>query len=156
MTIVNNLNRRLPINIEHVIEKLLSKIPNEHLHGVNRIIITESKNNIKYAGLYTAGRNYSFKFSEIELDLSNIFWHNAYLIFLVPIIPKFLIANVLYHEIGHNFQKMVPGVKKESAEDFAEMYKNTFIDRAFPIFGTIRKIIFAPLYYLIRLSRKES
>lgn len=141
MKIVNKLNRRLPINLEKTVGKLLNKIPQEHLRGIDRVIIIDFpvRNNI--AASLRSGHKHAFYFSEIELNLSNIFWSNSFFVFFIPVVPSFIIANALYHEIGHNYHRLAPNTNKIPDEDFAEMYKNTFINKAFPVFSVIRKII---------------
>ena len=122
MKIELKITRRLPVKLGNVIEKLLSVIPEEHLASVSKILITE----------YTPGRdkdaagvyryNEQRKYSEIELNLSNIFWEKAYGIYFFPLIYKYMIAHTLYHEIGHNCQKFVHSLKKNKWEDFADRY----------------------------------
>jgi hypothetical protein len=69
--------------------------------------------------------------SWIEIAIEEIFRGMPRPFFFLPFIPKFKLANVLFHEIGHHFQQVTHGVSKREREAFADAYRKNMLKRAF-------------------------
>ena len=122
----------IPLNIEKLVKNLLKKVPSEHLIGLDVISIVDQvthKKNKLAGGLYwqKVGRDPAL----IEIAIEEIYGGMPRLCFFVPFIPKFMLANVLFHEIGHHFQQVTHGVSKQEREFFADNYKKHMLKRAF-------------------------
>lgn len=158
MKIDNRLKDDIPIDIIKVIEKLLKRVPSEHLVGLEQIIVCDyvtskiNKNNA--AGIYNPKHNQVS--ATIELAIQIIYKKFPPFLFYVPFIYKFLLASALFHEIGHhNHYKMGHGVKKSEGEKYAEKYCNKMLKKTF-FWWLIWFIPFAPLvHWLNRIVNKS-
>lgn len=139
-------------NIDKTISNLLDIIPNEHLIGLEKIIVVDE---IKYKKKKNAAGSYSAKngwdSAIIELSIKSIYKGMPRILFLLPFVAKFSLANVLFHEIGHHYHhKFKHRICKGKKEAFAEDYRKSMLKRAF--WGW--KIILRPISPLIRWLAK--
>lgn len=144
----------IPFNIEKLIKRLLGYIPPEHLIGLNKIVILDD---VTHGPLNKKGAMGIYRHKEvqqpatIEIAVSVIYRGMPRVLFYMPFVAKFMLANTLYHEIGHHYQQFTHGVKKQAWEDFADNYRKEMIRKAFK--GWL--FLFKPFTPLIRLlSRK--
>lgn len=130
---VLNIDKRINLNFKKTIENLLKFVPPEHLYKINKIIVTDKSNEGKVrdvAGLYYGYQN--SQEIDIVLCVSGMFYKMPRVFFiLLPIIPKLLLANTLFHEIGHHVQRMGHGYKKERWESSADQYSKELSKRVF-------------------------
>lgn len=122
----------VPINLEKMTKKLLIKVHREHLIGLDKIIIVNRvthKRDQKAGGLYwqKKGREPA----GIEIAIDTIYKGMPRFIFFLPFVSKFMLASVLYHEIGHHYQYSTHNLKKEEWERFAEKYKTKMLRKTF-------------------------
>jgi hypothetical protein len=120
MKIINLYKGNYPHNIEKMIKKLLHSVPEENLIGLHSIVIVNKSTQKKSkdaAGLYVP--KYKNELPRIEIAVDNVFFGLKRRYFLFPFIPKFILARVLYHEIGHHYQFTHVRMKKEFYEDYA-------------------------------------
>jgi hypothetical protein len=141
-------NISMPFNIEKVVEKLLSKVPKEHLIGLETIFIVDKirykkGNNIN--GLYWPKDDRRAAF--IEIAVKDIYKDIPKFILYLPFIKDFMMADVLYHEIGHHYQNYKHGISKNTREKFADNYKTYMLRREFRIW----LLFMLPFKSLIRL-----
>lgn len=130
--IENHYKGTIPLNIEKLVINLVKKVPPEHLIGLDTISLVDKashKENKLAGGLYWEkdGKDPSW----IEIAIGEIFRGMPRLFFFLPFIPKFMLANVLFHEIGHHFQQFTHGVSKRQREAFADAYKKNMLKRTF-------------------------
>lgn len=148
---------QLPINIEKLISKLLIKVPQEHLVGLDSIILVDQlayKKNQKASGLYWPRKGHEP--ARIELAVDTIYSGVPRFVFFLPFVPKFMLAAVLYHEIGHHCQYFTHGVTKKTEQNFADKYKKRMLKKTFFWWGLIM-LPFAPLIYLLKgVTQKRS
>lgn len=153
LKIENNYRGRLPFDADGLVRKLLRTVPNEHLIGLGVIIFVDHiahKRNKKTGGLYW--RKTRQEPAKIEIAFDVIYKDMPRFILCLPFVAKFMIANVLYHEIGHHYQQLIHGVEKINEEKFAEQYKRQLLNSAFFWW----RLLFVPISPLIhRLSNKH-
>ena len=136
----------IPIDAENVIRTLISKIPPEHLIGLGTIMVLDEvthKGNRQSGGVYW--EKDGDQPSRIEIGLNSIYAGMPRIVFFCPFVAKFMLANVLYHEIGHHYQRFTHGITKNKQEQFAEKYKRQMLKKAFLWWS----LFFAPLSPLI-------
>ena len=141
---------QLPINIEKLILNLLIKVPQEHLVGLDSIALVDQltyKKNQKAGGLYWPRNGHEP--ARIELAIDTIYRGVPRFVFYLPFVAKFMLAAVLFHEIGHHYQYFTHGVSKKTEQNFANNYKKRMLKKAF-FWWRLIMLPFAPLIYLLR------
>jgi len=144
---------QIPISIERLIKILLTKVPQEHLIGLDTITLVDKVShgkNQKAGGLYWQKREQEP--AKIEIGVNTIYNGMPMLVFYLPFIAKFMLASVLYHEIGHHYQYFTHGVTKKAEENFAENYKKQMLRKTF--FGW--RLLLLPLSPLVSWLRNRS
>jgi hypothetical protein len=140
----------IPIDISCMVQNLLKKIPHEHLIGLGAIILMDELTNNKRshgaAGLYW--RKNGREEARIEIALSAIYKGMPKTFFYFPFVAKFMLASVLFHELGHHYQQHVHGITKKDEESFAEKYKKQMLKQAFSSWRFLL-LPFSPLVHLI-------
>jgi hypothetical protein len=146
---------QIPIAIEELIRKLLIKVPKDHLVGLGTIILVDqvtNKRNQKSEGLYWQRKGQEL--AKIEISVNEIYKGMPRCIFYLPFISKFMLAKVLYHEIGHHYQYSTHGIKNKEYENFAEKYKKQMLKKAF--FGwRLFLLPLSPLVYWVAHIQKR-
>ncbi|MGV7222683.1 MAG: hypothetical protein ACQ9MH_14290 [Nitrospinales bacterium] len=141
--IINEYKKFFPLNIEKVIRELLGHIPAKHTIGLSEIIVKDIfyKDYENCNGLYYA-KTKKGRPAKIELAIETIYWPRPFVYALIPFVRKYLIANTLYHEIGHHRMRMDHGIPKKEKENYADNYSKKYIVKAF----------FKTLYFLRQLK----
>ena len=137
---------RIPINIERLVRKLLVKVPEDHLVGLGSIILVDQvthKRDKKSEGLYWQSKGQEL--AKIEIGVNTIYRAMPRFIFYLPFIAKFMLATVLYHEIGHHVQYSTHGIIKKDAENLAEKYKKEMLKKVFFLW----RLFFLPISPLV-------
>lgn len=131
MKIINKCSKKSPVNIESKIRKLLRVIPEEDLVGLDSIIIlNEPPNKHKNVrGLYW--QKHKLQPARVEIYINNIYGEYGFRKILLPFGGSLLLANVLFHELGHHCRYRSHGVPKAEKEKFAEQYRKKYIQKAF-------------------------
>jgi hypothetical protein len=88
--------------------------------------------------------------ARIEIALSAIYKGVPKIIFFFPFVAKFMLANVLFHEIGHHYQQYVHGITKKDEEYFAEKYKKQMLKQTFSSW----RFLLLPLSPLVHLLNR--
>ena len=139
-------------NIEKKVRKLIDVIPKDHIIGLEKIIIVdEIKNNrVKNsAGIYN--KKHELKSASIEISAEAVYRKMPKILFYLPFIAKFTLADILYHEIGHHYHYMYKhGINKNRKESFAENYRKEMLRKAFRVW----LIFFRPISPLIKYLSK--
>lgn len=148
------LQKQIGLNVENILTKYLQMIPQEHLIGLERIIVVDrigGKKNNETGGIYRE-KNQNTP-ATIEIALQNVYKEMPKVLYRMPFIPKFMLVNVLYHELGHHYQKRLShGVRKFEQETFADQYSTKMLKKAFWWW----LILLLPLKYLIIFLRNRS
>ena len=148
---------RIPLAIEALIRKLLLKIPKEHLIGLGAIILVDQvthTRNKKSTGLYWQRKGQEL--AKIEIAVTAIYKGMPRFIFYLPFIAKFMLANVLYHEIGHHYQYSTHGITSKGGEDFADKYRKQMLKKEFFLWGLLLLPISPLVQWLNRAQRKRT
>jgi hypothetical protein len=133
----------------------LRYIPDEHLYGLQRIVITDiaSDKRVQEAeGVYYGEREKSIP--TIEICTTAIFKDFPRALFFIPGVTKYLIASVLFHEIGHHYQRRTHGIKKEGWEQWAERYSKEMTKKALLPWFISLIVLFWP-FLIIRKWKKR-
>lgn len=146
----------IPFNAEKTIQRLLKKVPQEHLAGLDAIIVVDQvthKESRESEGIYW--KESAQRPATIEIAENVIYRGMPKFLFFLPFVAKFMLASVLYHEIGHHYQRLTHEVKKEQREKFAEAYKKQMLRKAF-FWWRLFLLPLAPLVqWLNRMVNKE-
>jgi len=142
--------------IKRKVTKLLRCIPKEHLIGLNRVVIVNeiaTKKGEQIGGIYK--RKDDDQPCLIELSMSVIFKGMPRILYFLPFIPDFTLADVLYHEIGHHYrERLTHGISKQRGEIFAENYRTEMLKKRFRRW-TFLFIPLAPLIKYLKNKLKE-
>lgn len=144
-------------NIERILKRYLKIVPDEHLVGLECITVIDriaDKKNKEVGGLYR--ERYRLQSATIEIALDTVYKGMPKFLYYVPFISKFILAGVLYHEIGHHYQKRLShGIRKSEQESFAREYEIKMLKRAF-WWWLILLLPFKPLVMFLRKRVKTS
>jgi len=146
---------QVPIDVENVIKALVSKIPPEHLIGLGNIIVLDEvthKRNQRSGGLYW--QKNGEQPARIEIGINSTYGRMPRIVFYCPFVAKFMLANVLYHEIGHHYQHFTHGISKNRQENFADKYRRQMLKKAFFWWGLFFKPLSPLIHLLNRISNK--
>lgn len=120
-------------DVEKKISQLIGVIPKDHIIGLEKIIIVDEIKNKKAkdaAGIYK--KKHGMESASIEISVEAVYRKMPKILFYLPFIAKFTLADVLYHEIGHHYHyKYKHGVNKNRKESFAENYRKEMLKKAF-------------------------
>jgi hypothetical protein len=142
---------QIPINIEKLIQKLLIEVPKEHLIGLDAITLVDHltyKGNKKSSGLYWPRKGHEQ--AKIELAVNTIYSSMPRFVFFLPFVAKFMLAAVLYHEIGHHYQYFTHGVTRKAEQNFADKYKKRMLKKTFFWW----RLVMLPLSPLVNLLNR--
>ncbi len=130
MRLINLYDGDCPLNVEKMINKLLRVVPEENLIGLYSIVIVNisaQKKRQGAAGLYIPkSKN---EMARIEIAVDNVFLGLKKKYFHFPFIPRFILARVLYHEIGHHYQYEHLRMKKSYQEDYAKVFSAKMLNK---------------------------
>jgi hypothetical protein len=145
------------LDIEKLLGSYLKQIPVGHLVGLERIVVVDEIahiKNTKARGLYHKKDHHEP--ATIEIALDSVYKGMPKIIYYIPFIPKFLLANTLYHEIGHHYQtRLTHGIRKTEQEAFAETYTKKMLKTTF-WWWLILLFPFKPLIIYLRDRAKSS
>ena len=125
-----------PIDVYGSVRLLLRFVPPEHLVGLHKVVLTNSeevgkrirgkilseRQRIKpadCAGLYSTGR--------VLLLIDQIFQQYPELFLLVPPFKTYVIAEILYHEIGHHIHRLEQPGYRANREAVADQWKEQLL-----------------------------
>jgi len=151
----NTKKRIFWFNFDKMILKLLDIVPKEHLIGIEKIVIVDEiklKKGRKAAGAYKRknGRDSAM----VELSVKSIYKGMPRILFLLPFVAKFSLADVLFHEIGHHYHhKFKHGIGNSRAEKFAEDYRRSMLKKAFWGWAIILRPISPVIKYLANIIK---
>ena len=128
--IINESSKFIPFNLTKAVRSLLKYIPNDHLIGLGSIVLLDGQTSSK--SKYSIGTylNYKQGPSKIELSISGIYGPKPFWPCLIPFVRKFMLAKVLFHEVGHHCRRIVQGKTKRKEENFAEKYSKKYVVKA--------------------------
>ena len=144
-----------PVDVYRSVRVLLKYVPAEHLAGLRLIVLTNSeevgkqirgkifsdKDRVRPAdctGLYSKGR--------VLLLVDQILAQYPEAFFLVPPFKTFVIAEVLYHEIGHHIHRLQQPGYRAGKETVADEWKETLLQR----------FLLQRYWYLAKLTQMET
>jgi len=131
--IAPDVQYRYRFDFERHITKLLSIVPPEHLRRLEKVVVVNSWKHKKYSsvrGVYLE-RPPEGGGPVIVLDANAILGQFPFFARCIPLVYRMALATSLYHEIGHHYQKLRPGIKREDWEQNAEQYARALFQKAF-------------------------
>jgi hypothetical protein len=115
------------------VRKLIRIVPQEHLIGLDRIVLVDAiswRKGKEMGGIYRPKQDREL--CSIELSIDSIHRGMPKVLHVVPFAASFVLASALYHEIGHHYQtRFTHGVGKQEREKFAERYSKDMMKRRF-------------------------
>jgi len=146
-------NRLIKLVTTTRIRNLLSVVPKTHITGLEEIIVTDGLKFNKQetvVGIYKQKNN--IQPSTIEISFNTLYRGIPTGLLLFPFIAKFLLATVLYHEIGHHYhRKFTHGISKKSEESFANEFKKEMLKRKYWLWA----LLISPLAPLVKYLNKK-
>ena len=127
-----------PINVSGSVRQLLAVVPEKYLSGLHKVTLTNSGRLRKVRGKLWSGK-YRVRpadcrglYSEghVQLLIDQIFCECPEYFLLFPPVKKFLLAQTLYHEIGHHIHKLESPGYRANREPFADEWR----DKLLPLF----------------------
>lgn len=143
--IVNSYKGNLPNRLEKNTQKIIKCVPDKYLRGINSIILVNQivyKNGKSVGGIYIPPTKNEPAHIKIAIDV--IYKGVPKFVFYLPFIKKFLLAGVLFHEIGHHNQLSNANLKKKDWEKHAEKFANKMLKKVFWPW----LVLFIPFNYL--------
>lgn len=123
---------KYPRRVIKTVEALIHKVPSQYLTGLDEVVIvgrSAYRKKHEALGIYVPAAG--SEQPRIELAIENIFAGVPRIVFYLPFIDRFLLARVLYHEIGHHHQFINPRRKKERIETHAEDFTREMLLKTF-------------------------
>lgn len=116
-----------------MVRALLAHVPPEHLGGISGITVSGDRpldDEDDVLGQYY--EKFENDPAVIVLYLETMRREVPRLLLQFPITWKILLAQTLFHEIGHHYQRFSHGIAKQRQEDHAEAYGMRLTRKAFP------------------------
>jgi hypothetical protein len=121
------------LDYPRVVSDLLELVAPEHLAGIASVTVSGDPpldDDDEVLGQYY--ERYEGDPAVIVVYLETMKREAPALFRLFPVTWKYLIAQTLYHEVGHHYQRYSHGIAKGRQEDHAEAYGQALTRRAFP------------------------
>jgi hypothetical protein len=138
------------INVQNIVERLVAALPPRFLFGLKTIVLTNTSNlnhDRRREKIWYKGRKYqtteSFALYHaktkdqdawIEIFVDKMLTYLPKVLFRIPVIRDMFIANVLYHEVGHHFQRSRISERKETegaAQDWSRDLGRAYFRRKY-------------------------
>jgi len=148
----------VPIDLVNKIEQLLKILPPGHLAGVEKVVLVDSvyskiHKKVDIEGIYRGKRRDHPAY--IEIAIGELVQQMPRALYYFPYFWRYLLAKVLYHEVGHHYMQSLHGIKKEEWESFAERYMRQMLRKAFPGASRIAWLIYSPRRILRKAQKRR-
>ena len=130
------LTRRYPIDFPSAVRELLRRLPPEHLVGISRITISGGPPLDEDRGNEVLGQYFEAYDGEpafILLYPEEMAKEVPFFLRPFPLVWRVLLAETLFHEVGHHYQRFTHGIRKPAQEGHAEGYGLRHARAAFPV-----------------------
>lgn len=131
--ITSGLKKHHRLDYVGIVRDLLHHLPPEHLLGISHITVSGDRpldDDDDVLGQYF--ERYEQDPAGIVLYLETMKREAPAWLRLFPVTWRVLIAQTLYHEIAHHYQRFSHGIAKQRQEDHAEMYGDRYTRQAVP------------------------
>jgi hypothetical protein len=143
-----------PIHVSGSVRQLLAVVPEKYLSGLYKVTLTNSGRMHKVRGKMFAGKyrvrpadcRGLYADGHIRLLIDQIFCECPEYFLLFPPLKKFLLAQTLYHEIGHHIHKLESPGYRVNRETFADEWR----DKLMPLF--LRRYWYLAPFFRIAFS----
>ncbi len=129
------LTRPYPVDFAAELRRLLRRLPPEHLAGLSRIVVSGGRPLDERHGEEILGQYFEAYEGEpafIMLYPEEMAGDLPSFLRKVPTVWRVVLAETLYHEVGHHYQRFTHGIRKPAQEDHAESYGLRHARAAFP------------------------
>lgn len=153
-----NVNESFRVDVEKTIRDLLKVIPPSHIANLEKIKVVLSysyKKDYKNGqGFYVPGSNRNLPY--IILCIDNIYKEfPPFFLKIFPFLKVSFLADVLFHEIGHHYQRATHGINSQIREKHAEKYSLNMKARYFYSKGFGKMIYNFKIYFKNRKKYKK-
>jgi hypothetical protein len=155
LQILDKSSIKISINLSKLIGELLSYVPEEHLAGLDSIILVDRLLGTKHKtdpALYRK-QNKSTP-ANIELSLNGIYYGYPKKMALIPFVRKIMPALSLYREVGNHYAHIKGDVPKNEWQAFIKKYPKPYLKKAFPYSLKIFKFLLTAYRWLKKDSGK--
>ncbi len=129
------LDRTYPVDFEDTVRALLRRLPPEHVLGLGRITISGGRPLDEAADSEILGQYFEAYDGEpafIMIYPEEMAKEVPFFVRRIPLVWRVLVAETLFHEVGHHYQRFTHGIRKPAQEDHAENYGLLHAKAAFP------------------------
>ena len=153
--IIDKSTIKVSFDLVKLIRKLLSSISEEHLEGLDSIILVDR--------LLGPSRRYDpFIYrkqrkttpANIELSINGFYQNNPKAFFLMAFLRKLFPAMRLYHAVGIHYEHIKGDVPKNERREFIKKFVKTYLRKTFPISTRIVKMFVPVIRRLAQDDRK--
>ena len=130
------LNYSPPVEVYSSIRLLLRHVPEEHLEGLQKIVLTNSASLLEsFKGKYPAGERRIraadargiYLNHKIALVMDKILNQYPEVLLLLPMFKTYAIGEVLYHEIGHHIHRREQPGYRANKEEVADEWRDKLL-----------------------------
>ncbi len=122
----------VPMNTIKAVRELLQHIPNRHLVGLKSITIKDEFKDRKLGskrGLYF--KKTQSTAATIELSLHGIFGSDLLIVYVIPVLGKILMAQVLLKELALHRLEQIEEISAQEQKEFPQKYTIEIMKKAF-------------------------
>jgi len=153
--ILDKSSLRIFINLLPFIEKLLSYLPEEHLEGLESIVLVDRLLGTKHKdNAYLYRKQSKSAPANIELSLNGIYLKYPQAVSLIPLFRKFFPAMSLYRAVGDHYAHHKGDVYKNDRPAFIKEYCKQYVIKAFPYNAKILKLLLPTFRWLAKVVDK--
>ena len=130
-----DLTRRYPVDLVETTRGLLRHLPPEHYAGILRITLAGGSPLDEREGEEILGQYFEAYEGEpafVMLYPEEMAREVPMFLRPFPLVWRVLLAETLYHEIGHHYQRFTHGIRKPAQEDHAEAYGKRYARSRYP------------------------
>ena len=140
--ILDKSSLKVLINLPPLLEKLLSYLPEEHLEGLESIVLVDRLLGTKHKDdAYLYRKQSKSPPANIELSLNGIYKNFPKAISFIPLLRKAFPTLGLYQAVGEHYMHLKGNVHKNERQAFIKEYPKPYIRRALPYNVKILKFI---------------
>jgi hypothetical protein len=130
-----DITRRYPVDLVETARGLLRHLPPEHYAGISRITLSggaplDERAEEEILGQYFEA--YEGEPAFIMLYPEEMAREVPKFLRPFPLVWRVLLAETLYHEVGHHYQRFTHGIRKPVQEDHAEGYGKRYARSRYP------------------------
>ena len=153
------LEEKFKFDFEANIKSIIQKIPSQHILGLDKIQVvycSPERKRRRARGFYY-GKNEGEKFPKIVICVNNILQNLPKPVLKLSFIPRLFLAETIFHEVAHHYQRLRHGISKHRWEKDANAYAKRMMKHC--LFSKYQllflKILFGPFLLFERITNRK-